>query len=123
VADAGARAHYLHIARFGAALVAQAVLVGDGAFTDIGDDFHVGVGMGRETRAGGDGVVVPHPQRAPAHAGRIVVAGEGKVVLGIEPAVVGTAKGLEGTAFDHGVLLLRCVLRWMNFMFCRSRRE
>jgi hypothetical protein len=32
-----------------------------------------------------------------------VVVGEREVVLGIEPAVVGSAEGLEGATFDHGV--------------------
>src|SRR5690606_7058230 len=38
VADAGARAHHLHVAGPGAALVAQAVLVGDRTLAYIGDD-------------------------------------------------------------------------------------
>jgi hypothetical protein len=52
VADAGARAHHLDVARLGAALVAQVVLVGDRAFADIGDDLHVGVRVRREAGAG-----------------------------------------------------------------------
>jgi len=77
--------------------------VRDGAFTDVGDDFHVGVGMRRKPRAGGDGVVVPDPQGAPAHARCIVVASKRKMVLCVEPAVVGATEFSKGTAFDHGV--------------------
>src|SRR5690606_24890768 len=68
VAHAAARAHHLHVAGFRAALVAQAVLVGDGAFAHVGDDFHVRVRMGREPGSRLDGVVVPDPQRAPVDA-------------------------------------------------------
>ena len=62
VADAGAGAHHLHVAGFGAALVAQAVLVGDRAFADIGDDLHVGVRVRREAGVRRDLVVVPDAQ-------------------------------------------------------------
>ena len=48
VADAGAGAHDLDVAGLGAALVAQAVLVGDRALADVGDDLHVGVRVRRE---------------------------------------------------------------------------
>src|SRR5690606_7013843 len=87
VADAGARAHHLHVAGHGAALVAQAVLVGDRPLAHVGDDLHVGVRVRREAGARLDGVVVPHPQRAPVDAVRVVVTGEREVVLRVEPAV------------------------------------
>jgi hypothetical protein len=64
VADAAARAHHLHVARFRAALVAETVLVRDRAIAHIGDDFHVRVRMRRKTAVRGDFVVVPHAQRA-----------------------------------------------------------
>ena len=48
VADAGAGAHHLHVAGFGAAFVAQAVLVRDRALADIGDDLHVAMRMRRK---------------------------------------------------------------------------
>src|SRR5690606_31658779 len=86
-------------------LVAEAVLVGDRALAHVGDDLHVGVRMRREAGAGLDGVVVPHPQRAPVHPLRVVVAGEGEVVPGVEPAVVGAAEAGEGAMLDHAVLL------------------
>ena len=38
--DTGPGAHHLHVTRFGAALVAKVVLVGDRTLTDEGDDFH-----------------------------------------------------------------------------------
>ena len=70
VADAGAGAHHLHVARLGAALVAKDVLMGDRAFADIGDDFHVGVGMGGKAGVRRDLVVVPHPQASHGPYGR-----------------------------------------------------
>ena len=50
VLDAIARAHHLDLARFGAALVAEMVLMRDRAFDDVGHDLHVAVGMRREAR-------------------------------------------------------------------------
>jgi hypothetical protein len=35
------------------------------------------------------------------HALVVVIVGEGEVVLGLEPAVVGAAKSFEGSAFNH----------------------
>jgi hypothetical protein len=105
VADARAGAHHLDVASLGAALVAQAVLVGDGPLADIGDDLHVGVGMGRKARVRRDLVVVPHAQGAVVHVRGIVVAGEREVMLGLEPAVVGAAELREGFAGDHENLL------------------
>ncbi len=101
MADAGAGAHHLHVARDSAAFVAEAVLVRDRALADVGDDLHVGVRMRREAGVGGDLVVVPDAKRAPAHALGIVVVGEGEVVLGLQPAVVGAAEARKGTFLNH----------------------
>ncbi len=65
-------------------------------FADVGDDLHVGVRVRREAGLRRDLVVVPHPDRAPAHAVRVVVAGEREVVVGLEPAVVGAAERAKG---------------------------
>src|SRR5690606_18213346 len=105
VADAAAGTHHLHIAGHGAATVALVVLVADRAFAHIGDDFHVRVRMRREAGAGSDGVVVPHPQRAPVHARRVLVPGEGEMVLGIEPTMIGSTEAGKRATFDHGGLL------------------
>src|SRR5690606_38328754 len=56
----------------------------------------------REARAGGDLVVVPDAQAAPVDPLRVLVLGEGEVMAGVEPAVVGMAEGGEGADFDHG---------------------
>ncbi len=69
----------------------------------VSDDFHVAVGVRRKTRMRCDSVVVPHADRAPAHALRIVIIGEAEVMACIEPAVIGVAKRGEGANVDHGV--------------------
>src|SRR3546814_11021399 len=63
----------LPISRLGSPCVAQAVLMRNGALTDISDGFHVLVGMPRETAAGGNLVIIPNPDCAPTHARRITI--------------------------------------------------
>ena len=89
---AGAGAHHLHVARFGAPLIPKTVLVGNCALADIGDDFHVGVGVGGKSGVRCDLVVIPHTQCAMTHIAGIVVTAEREVVLGFEPTVVGAAE-------------------------------
>src|ERR1051325_1437535 len=101
VADTGAGRHDLHVAGFGAALVAEAVLVADGAVADIGDDLHVRVRVRREPGAGRGLVVVPDAQRAPAHALGVMVTREGEMMPGVEPVEALAAEAGKGTAFDH----------------------
>ncbi len=101
MADAGAGRHHLDIAGAGAALVAQTVLMRDRALADISDDFHVAVRMRRKAGARRDLVVVPHPDAAPLQPRRIVVIRKGEMVLGIEPAMIGSAEAVERTNFDH----------------------
>jgi hypothetical protein len=105
VTNAGAGAHDLNIAGDGAALVAQAVLMGDGPVADIGDDLHVRVRVRREAGPGGDLIVIPNPQIAPAHPLGIIVVGEGEVMFGVQPAMVGAAERFKGSAFDHRSVL------------------
>src|SRR5262249_7029897 len=93
---------HLNVARFRPPLVAEAVLVGNGALAHIGDDFHVGVGMRGKAGVRSDLVIVPYPQGTVAHIVRVIVAGEGEVVLWLEPAVIGTAELCKGSEFDHG---------------------
>jgi hypothetical protein len=101
VPDSPTRAHHLHVPRLGPALVAQTVLMGDGAFADIGDDFHVRMRMRGKAGARRDGVIVPNAQPAPLVASRVAIVGEGKMVLGLQPAMVRAAQAGEAPAFDH----------------------
>ena len=107
MADAGAGAHHLDVAGLGAALVAEAVLMGDRALSDIGDDLHIGMRMRRKPGLRCDLVVVPYPERAPAHPLRVLVIGEREMVSGLEPAVVAAAQAVEGPQFDHDVVSAR----------------
>src|SRR6185312_2880580 len=95
--------HHLHVTGLGAALVAERVLVGDRAFADIGDDFHVGMWMRREAGVRRDLVVVPHAKRAVAHVLGVIVAAEGEVMLRLQQAMVGGAAFLKWSQFDHGM--------------------
>ena len=52
------------IARLGATLVAEAVLVADRPGADIGDDFHVSMGVRGKAGMRGDAIVVPDPCQA-----------------------------------------------------------
>src|SRR6266446_1822705 len=112
VPDARSGSHHLHVACLGTTLVAEAVLVRNGTLADIGDDFHVGVGVRRKARVRSDLVIVPYSQRAPAHSGRVGEFAEGKVVLGLEPAMIRGGELVEWSAFDHcdapGVTSFRC---------------
>ena len=108
MADAAAGAHHLHITGHGTALVAQVVLMRDGAFAHIGDDFHVGMRVRRETGLRCNRIVVPDAQRTPVHAVGIMVFGKGKMVLGIQPAVVGGTEAVEAASFNH-VSVLGCM--------------
>lgn len=101
MAHAGSGAHHLNVAGTGAALVAHRILVRDRARADIGDDLHVLVRMRRETGIGADFVVVPHPDRAPAHPGGVVIIGEAEMVPRIEPTVIGMAEAGKGSFLDH----------------------
>src|SRR6516162_47863 len=101
VPNPGPGAHDLHIARFGTALVAEAVLVGNCALPHISDDFHIGMRVRRKPRAGSDLVVIPNPQGSPSHALRVEVIGKREMMLGVEPVVMGPTQFLKGSALDH----------------------
>src|SRR3546814_2353684 len=75
----------LDIAGRGAALVAEAVLMGDRTLADIGDDFHVAVTVHRKAGMRLDLVVVPHPQGTEAVAHRGGDAGEAEVEPAVQP--------------------------------------
>ena len=78
-------------------LVADQVAAG----RQLADHPRVPVRVRVEAGIGGDLVIVPHPQPAPIHPGGVAVIGEGEMVTGLQPAMVGTAEGAEGSDFDH----------------------
>src|SRR5262249_10481559 len=101
VHDAGARGHALDVAGADGGTVAHAVLVGDGAVEDVGDDLHVAVGMRAEALAGGDAVVVDDAQGAKTHVRGVVVVGEREREARVEPPEVGVATLAGGASSDH----------------------
>jgi hypothetical protein len=101
MANAGARAHHLYVAGLRAALIPEAVLMADGAFAHISDDLHIGVRMRRETGIRRDLVVVPYPDGAVAESLGVVIAGEGEMVLRLQPPMIRAAKLVERPAFNH----------------------
>lgn len=60
-----------------------------------------GVGVRRKTGLRGDGIVVPDTQVAPAGPCRVVVTGKGKMMVRIEPAVIGGPQRVEFPDLDH----------------------
>src|SRR3546814_13991078 len=100
-ANAGSGRHYLHVARLRPSLVAEAVLMADRAFTNIGDDFHVAVRMRRKAGVRGDDIVVPDAKASPVHPVRILVVRKGELMLGIQPAMIFPAKAFKWDPFDH----------------------
>jgi hypothetical protein len=109
VAHAAARAHALHVARRDPDDIAQRVLVRQLALQHIADDLHVAVPMGAEAGPRRDAVLIDDAQVAPAHVGRVVVAGEREAVVGLQPAVVGEAASADlrkvnmvGSGLWHG---------------------
>jgi hypothetical protein len=102
VANAGARAHALHVARPDHGAVAHRILVRQRALEDVADDFHVAVAVGAEALARLDAVFVDDTQRPEAHVPGIVVVRERKSVEGLEPAVLGQPAFLAAANL-HGV--------------------
>ena len=103
VSHAGAGTHVLEVSGFDDGAVAHAVLMLELALDDVGEDFHVGMGVLGEAAAGSDGVVVDDAEVAEAHVVGIEVVGKGKGEAGLEPAVVGLA-AISGGAFGDGGL-------------------
>src|SRR5262249_54873799 len=99
------RAHHLHVAGLGAALVAERILMGDRTVANVGDDLHVGMRMRRKAGVRRDLVIVPDAQRAVAHVLRVIVVGEREVMPGLEPAVIGAAELCKWFELDHVMLL------------------
>ena len=72
--DPGSRAHDLDIASDSPADIAGAVFMRDGALADIGDNFHVGMGVTAKAGTGRDLVIVPDHEGAEGTI-RLVAAG------------------------------------------------
>ncbi len=75
----------------------------EGAAEDIGDDFHIAVGVHAEAFSGHDEVIINDAERAEAHPIGVVIIGEAERMVGIEPAVLGVAAFMGFTDDDHGL--------------------
>src|SRR5262249_39614261 len=104
VANAGAGAHLLHLARLDHGTGSHAVFVFEGALEHVGDDFHVAVRMRWKPVARLDAIFVDHAQAAEPHEARIVIVAERKCVVRIEPAIVDMA-ALSGRSYLNHYLL------------------
>jgi hypothetical protein len=97
--DASACAHNLYITSLGPASIAQAIFMRDRAFADIGDDFHIVMRMRRKSRSCGNFVVIPNPDIAPIHPSGIIITGKAKMMIGVEPAMIGFPQGRKTALF------------------------
>src|SRR3546814_16602825 len=88
MANAGSGRHHLHVARLRPALVAEAVLMADRAFTNIGDAFHVAVRMRRKAGVRGDDIVCPDEKASPVQPVRIMVVPNEELMLVIQHACI-----------------------------------
>ena len=95
--DAAACAHALHFAWPHHGAVSHRILVGQSAFDDVGNDFHVSVGMGGESCATGDAVVVDDTKGTVAHVVGVKVVGERETMMAVEPPVVRVSSFIGGS--------------------------
>ena len=69
--------------------LAHAVAMEKVAVEHVGDDLHVAMCMRAETLSRLDAIVVDHPQGTKSHVFGIVVVGEGKREVGVQPSPIG----------------------------------
>ena len=100
--NAGSRRDALHLASFHHCAVSHAVLVLERAADNVTDDFEIAMRMRAETLAPLHAVFVDHPQAAESDVLRVVVIGEGKRVMTVQPAVIGMATFVGSANFNHG---------------------
>ena len=86
VLNACARAHALHVARADHRAIAQAVLMRERAFENVGDDLHIVMRVAGKAGAGRHAVVVDDAQGAETHVLWVAVLSEREAVPAIEPA-------------------------------------
>ena len=57
--------------------------------------------MGIKASAGGNLVIIPHPDRAPLGPLWIMIMAEGEMMAGVEPAILEAAQTVELAFFNH----------------------
>src|SRR6266516_4113600 len=106
VRDAGAGRHSLPIAGPYHRAVTHTVFVFQRALQDVGDDFHVAVGMGGEAVTGLHSVLVDDAQAAKPHMRRVVVTIERERVISVEPTKIKVAALFRFASSDHRAFFL-----------------
>ena len=101
VGNASTGTHALHLAGADDRAIAHAVLVLQRTFQNIGDYFHIPVGMGRKTLLRLNPILIDNPQRSKAHMLRVVIIGKEKSMKGLEPAMIGMAPVCRFSQDDH----------------------
>jgi hypothetical protein len=99
--DSSASAHDLDVASHGPADIAGAIFVRYRALADIGDDFHVGMGVTAKAGAGRDLVVVPDYEGAERTIRLITVGRHDEVMARLQPAAITVIEALFGSKLQH----------------------
>lgn len=85
------------------ALLDHGIPVRELAAEDVAEDLGVAVGVRGEAGLGGHAVFVEDAEGAEGHSCGVVEVGEGKGVIGIEPAMIGMATSGGAARGDFGV--------------------
>lgn len=102
VRQAGTGGHPLDISGPDDGLVAHAVLVGDLAVENNGDNFHFLVGVCGEAGPGLDDIVIEDPQGPELDIGGVEVAGKREKPIGLQPAEIGEMTVRRFDDRNHG---------------------
>jgi hypothetical protein len=76
------------------------------AVEHVAHDLHVAVSVRGEAGAGCNAVLVDHAQVAEPHVLRVVIVGERKRVVALEPAMIGVATVRRFANADHAKCLI-----------------
>jgi hypothetical protein len=101
VTDTGSGTHDLDVAGYGTTDVAGGIFVRDGALADIGNDFHVRVGVAAEAGPGCDLVVVPDDKGTECAIRRIAAGRNDEVVARLQPAAIAVIERFFGSKLQH----------------------
>jgi len=101
VHDTATGAHHLNIACFGPACIAHIIAMGNGALTDIGDDFHILMAVHRKAGLRCNLIIIPYPDRAKTHAGGIPIFAKGKMMAGLQPVMIDMGQLSKFAFLDH----------------------
>src|SRR5262249_50332928 len=122
VGDAGPGAHPLNLPRTDDRARTEAVLVLERPIEHVGDDLHVPVRVSAEALARLHAVLVDHAKRTEAHELCVVVVGEGKRMVALEPAMLRVPALVSSSYFNHLAILSRPVSPPSSRRTCSCQR-